>query len=215
MSDPTAVTRGERREAYHWGFGRPPSHPGESRHPGKVTLAAVPPVPFTPLLLHHLPQKPGRREEKWKVLHLHQPCPVPKHPGRKGRGSPRPSGAPPGWRDAPKVARSGRGSTGQTPRRLWGGMVWGRGGGPVRRGARGSRSAPPCRRAGRQVSGAAPRCPRRAVTPPPAATGREWGAAGAGGTDPLSPGPTSDSARRRPPRPRCPGCSPSCERRGG
>lgn len=211
MSDPTAVTGGERGEAYHWGLGRPPNRPRRAaRHPGKVTLAVAPPVPFTPLLPHHLPREPGRRKEK--LLHLHRPCPVLKRPSRRGRALPAPPGHRPGEGIHPRSPSAAVAAPGGPRRRLWGG---GRGGRPGHRGGQGGGSAPPGPRAGRQVSGAAARCPRRAIAPPPDAAGL----AGGRTRDPPRPGPTEGwrPAPSGPAEPRLlpPPPPPTWERRSG
>lgn len=200
MSDPTAVTGGERGEAYHWGLGRPPNRPRRAaRHPGKVTLAVAPPVPFTPLLPHHLPREPGRRKEK--LLHLHRPCPVLKRPSRRGRALPAPPGHRPGEGIHPRSRSAAVAAPGGPRRRLWGG---GRGGRPGHRGGQGGGLCPagtPGRAAGERGGSAMPSAGNRASS-----RRRRAGGGGGHGTR-RAPARRRDGARR-PPGPRSPGCSP-------
>lgn len=117
MSDPTAVTRGERWEAYHGGLGSLRTARGNAGHLrghlGSRSTRAFHIFAATP------PSTSTKKEGRKKVLHLHQPCPVPTTPAAGAEVLPAP-GAPPGWGDAPKVARSGRCSAGRLRPRLWG-----------------------------------------------------------------------------------------------
>lgn len=160
--------------------------PGGTPGTQKVTLAHVPPAPFTPLRLHHLPQAPRRCKES-KFFTSSSPAPSPPsrpqgHRFSRLRGAARVRGRAQGRAEQPL-------HSGRTPR---GSGARGAAGPPPAGGC----SAPPGPRAGRQVNGAAPPHPRCAAAPPLAAEGRG-----------------EPEERRRPPRPRTLGCFPTGEGR--
>lgn len=185
MADPTAVTRGKRWEAYHWGFGRLQTARGNARHPkghlGSRSTRAFHTFAATP------PLTSAKKEERKKFFASTSLAPSP--PSRPQgqrlsacRGAARAEGTRPRSRGAAGAA-AGR------PRAARG---MGSGRAAESRGLLGL----PGPRAGRQVSGAAQLHPRCAAAPPLAAQGRG---------DPEE--------RRRPPRPRTPGCSQTGEGR--
>lgn len=168
------------------GVWQAPERPGERQAPKRS-----PWLTFHPRLSHlccyttfHKRQEGGKK----KVLRLHQPCPVPTIPAAGAEALPA-AGAPPGPRGRAQGRAERRVRQRADPARL---RARGAAGPPRAGGC----SALPGPRGGRQVSGAAPLHPRCAAAPPLAAQGRG---------DPEE--------RRRPPRPRTPGCSSTGEGR--